>query len=347
MRIGFYTNIRAGDNSIFGSGVARCLQPALGLERYGQQQCFVPDDVSISKDGALGGLYNDGTTVEFDVVVHSCWMAEQAPDLIKNARKLGQRVYADIDDWFWGLSQGQQAFYATHPKTSPHANLNHYRKILQASDGIICSTPFLVDRMRSYNSNVYLARNMIDLENIDWERPKSSERATIGWIGHTNTRAGDLNELAGVLEPFLTKHNLAFHHSGTLLGHRSFKDVTGLSDNVDITTSETTRYRDYPELFQPIDILLVPLATVPFNQAKSYIRQLEASATLTPYVVSSLPEQLEYKGGIKAKRPIDWIRALEFLLDEDNRKIEIAKNKTEVQRYDISQMWSQWSFLYE
>lgn len=335
--IGFYSNIRASDNSLFGAGVARCLQPAIGLSQYGGQDCVIPDDIEVF-DGLLGGRNKDGQEFIFDTIVHSCWMAE-AKDLILTARKKGQKVYADIDDWYWGLRQSQMAFWNTHPKFS-NANLKFFKENLIASDGIICSSKFLATKMSEIHKNVFYCPNMIDDENISWQRKKLGE-LRVGWIGQTHTRANDLEYLNGIIQPFLKKHNLKFHHSGALENTRPAYEILGIEG----TSSPTVEYRDYPILFNPIDILLIPLTDTPFNYAKSYIRQLEASASLTPYIVSALPEQLEYKSGLKAKRPRDWIKYLEMLLDENFRTQLISENLKEVSKHNIKAKWNQWEFL--
>ena len=93
-------------------------RPGLGVHSSGELVCRLDE-----------AHYEHG----FDVVVLQRWMNQDAPEIIRRARSLGQVVVNDVDDWFFGLPTSNDAFNITHPRNNARENVNHYRKVLAAS----------------------------------------------------------------------------------------------------------------------------------------------------------------------------------------------------------------------
>lgn len=278
----------------------------------------------------------------FDVVVIQRWMDVSAPACIARARAHGQRVVYDIDDWWDGIATSNGAFWGTHPKINPGSNRNHLRKALAAVDAVTVSTEFLAERMRRLNPNVAVLRNTIDLR--DWTRSPALDRDQViaGWVGHVGTRSSDLEILKGILGPWLDSVGGSFFHGGANSEEHSAGPRFGL-DKTEVPSSwmPMQPIHLYPRFFRRFNLGLVPLSTIPFNEAKSEVKGLEYSAARLPFIASATPsyEYLsnEIGAGVLARKGKHWLNALERFREPEARREAGEHNRALVeQHYDVS-----------
>jgi len=330
-----------------GSAWYRTHLPAMELQKHGFST-VVGEQVATSPDGLVILDWQTGEEHDdCDVIVMQRIMNDFGVDLVQCARGAGQAVVNDIDDWYWGLHPANNAYYATDPRKNPHSNRAHYKETLVASDVVICSTPFLVDRMAEFGASPALARNAIDLDR--WSPVDPRELSAVGWVGSTSHRSGDLETLKGVLGPFVERNGLTFHHGGFDGGHPHAGALAGL-DYKYCTNTPLCQIELYPGHFQFMDISVVPLNKIDFNQAKSYIKGLESAASGLPFIAQDTDEYkfLKSQGiGRVAKRPADWVRHLNDLLDPEVRVSEGRRNRELASRFDISTNWKVWAEIYE
>jgi spore maturation protein CgeB len=86
---------------------------------------------------------------------------------------------------------------------------------------------------------------------------------------------------------------------------------------------------DYPKIFTPIDIGIVPLSSIPFNNAKSFIKGLEYAGSGVPFISSPSPEYeyLASKGvGRIARSAEEWEYHIGELISPQMRKDEAMLN---------------------
>jgi glycosyltransferase involved in cell wall biosynthesis len=257
-----------------------------------------------------------------DIVILQRLMHEGINEASKFGRSKGQFVINDVDDWYWGLDPSNDAFLASHPSRNSLENTKFYYQGIAAASLLTVSTPYLLTRLDQRLSNpTMLFPNYIDVERFT--PVEHSPVPTIGWAGSTNHRSSDLETLRGVLGPFASKHGVPVHHSGDTDRGRSFAQMVGM-DPDEITTSPRTNAEGYPSLLT-FDVGIVPLRDTPFNYAKSAIKGMEYAAAGIPFVAQDVPsyralyEQWGGRGFFLAKRPKDWIKALQRLLDLDTR----------------------------
>ena len=228
----------------------------------------------------------------------------------------------DVDDWFWGLDPRNSAFHTTHPKNNEQINSHHYRAILAASDLVTCSTPYLAERLRGMlgDTPVMVLRNMIEPER--YGHGPVREQPTIGWVGGTPWRSGDIETLRGVLDPFLKAHpEVRCFHGGHAPDQISFADLAGVAPERVVTGPMMPTFA-VPWLYDQIDIGLVPLTMQPFNFAKSAIKGYEYTASGAAFIAAPTPEYercREFGMGFTAKKPKDWRRYMEEMLDPQCR----------------------------
>ena len=258
-----------------------------------------------------------------DVIILKLWMWHEANDLIKKAQDLGQTIIIDIDDWFHGLPTTNIAFQTTHPDKDATWNRNHMLATYRNVDGLITSTEFLNDFYSKHNKNCYQVHNSLKPQYFIKRYDAAGWKPTIGWVGIMIWRSGDIEELRGWLGPFLDKYDLRFHHAGiNPEDPKEFARIANIDpERLNGTTGASPQ--NYCDLLLPMDIGIVPLNSLPFNEAKSSVKGLEYAMTGIPFVAyaSSEYKKLELEGaGNTAKKPMQWIKNMERLLDPAVRK---------------------------
>lgn len=305
------------------------------------------DEVGIGPDGVSLRTHDGVEHDDCDIIVMQRIMNDYGPEVVECGKASGQLMVNDIDDWFWGIHPDNFARDKVDPKLNPQVNTDHYRKTILASDVVTCSTPALAERLSSWGANAVVVRNAIDLER--YTPTEQALRPIYGWVGSTSHRSRDLETLQGVMGPFLDAHDLNFHHSGWWPG---FPHAAELLD-VDLsrsTTSQVCKIEEYPGQFDPIDVGIVPLNDIFFNECKSAIKGMEYAAAGVPFIAQDIAEYRwaydTHNLGIVAKRPKHWLKSLERLVDLDERKNEIEKNYKAVSNLDISKKWVDWKEAY-
>lgn len=346
MKIGFATNDWShtakdvlGYPIIGGSGYIRVGQYIKPLRDAGY-------DVAIGilahnpETGCFGIHSWDGnTTFDCDVIVMQRYMhMEVLPD-IKKAQSAGQIVLQDVDDWYWGLSAKNQAKKVSDPTINKIENIAWYKNIIQQSDGIIVSTPFLLEKISHWNGNCLMSGNYVTLNKFREHRihTNAGEKYSLGWIGSTAHRSGDLE----LLKPYAMKISefANWHHTGHTPNafHPNFHSEIGVEKSM-VTTHPFVA----PHVLldgMNFDVGVVPLTNIPFNHAKSYIKGLEYAAACIPFVASWSPqyEKLVEEHGIGelAKSPKDYVKKLKKYQDVNYRQEMSDSNRKRVKRFDI------------
>lgn len=366
MKIGFATSdwsqtIRDGRGypAFGGAGWARVGLPARCLAENGGHDVVAGLLVTgfTRGGGAVLGVHDWSGEHHYDcdVIVLQRIMADTLPDEIAMARAAGQTVIQDVDDWFWGVSSKNLAWLANNPNRSPNWNVTHYQRSLTASTLITVSTPFLARKLERLTGRpTVVLRNMIDVDLFDVR--EQAERPTIGWAGAIPWRSGDIEILRGIIGPFLEKHDLRFHHAGHMdfsqivgVGYQDFGTLAKIAPER-MSTSPMVPTDDLRFLYSEFDVGVVPLSDIPFNHAKSSIKGLEMGVSGIPPIASATPEYellAEQGGCVVARRPRDWIRELERMLDLEEREIAAKRARENVlARWAADVRWREWEAVY-
>lgn len=346
--VGFLTTDWAwGTEPLQPNGCAwyRCVLPGVELEKRGWV-CGVGIPAFNDRDG-FGMVTGHGKAVHgWDIIVFKLIMHKDALDNLSRAQDMGQKIVVDVDDFFDGLEPTNRAYEATDPLKYPDNNREIYAEIIRRSFAVITSTQFLFDYYSKIHNNVFLIRNGIDMnryQNINRHR-RQHHKTKIGWVGATPWRSGDLEILSPFMNNYLVSRNVRFHHSGHVGGGNSLPEKMKLDPRL-VTLSNLCPISDYPKLFGPIDIGLVPLNDVPFNHAKSFIKGLEYAAAGIPFIASPAPEyEYLFDMGIGriARDESDWMYHLDELLNKDLRKDEAELNKEKLTAFSMSTMGNSW-----
>jgi hypothetical protein len=330
----------------------RCVLPGTELEKRGWV-CGVGIPGFNQKDG-FGMITGSSKAIHgWDIVVMKLVMHKDVLAGLDRAQEMGQKIVVDVDDFFDGLSPTNRAYEATDPKIHPDNNREIYAEIIRRSFAVICSTQFLFDYYSKIHKNVFLVRNGIDLQrykSLHYANKRRQtarpNRVTIGWVGATPWRSGDLELLSGFMGNYVLANNknVRFHHSGHLPDSPSAASQLGIDEKF-VTTNCLVPIGEYPNLFNGIDIGIVPLTDIPFNDAKSFIKGLEYAASGIPFISSPTAEyKFLFDAGIGriASTQEEWIYHFNELRDLAIRKDEAKINIEKLEDFSIQKRGDDW-----
>ena len=324
-----------GDQILGGSGWIR-----LGQYLKYTKLNYVIGELAWQRSEHIFGVRTwDGTEHwDCDIVIMQRWMHYTLPEYIPMAQANGQIILNDLDDWYWGLNESNLAFFESHPKVNAEENINHYKKTLIKSDGVIVSTQYLADRVSSFipADRIRLLENHVETAKFDPRVHTESEKPIIGWVGSTAHRDRDLAILKGAYKQ--AGSDFAYHHSGHIGWHPHFYDEVGMGDD-DVTILLPVPPHKLGELYV-FDIGVVPLNLTPFNQAKSWIKGLEYAAAGIPFIASPSDEYKRLKStygiGRLAKNQGEWVKHLKALRDPDVRQEEADRSRMALTPLDVT-----------
>lgn len=307
----------------------RCWLPMLEMKAHGWTVGMGIPDWHIGRGFGLKQTA-DTTVAGWDIVVLKLLMRRDTPHQVEQARKTGQIVIVDVDDFYAGLTPDNQAYAVTHPDNDPERNREHYERVIEAADVVTVSTPFLHEWYSERHPDVRLVRNGIDFARYTRVKDRAGWRPTIGWVGGIPWRSGDLETLRAWLPEFVAEHDLRLHHSGHLETRGvPFWEKAGVDAEL-VSTYPMEPILDYPKLFTQFQVGIVPLTDIPFNHAKSTIKGLEYAAAGIPFVAAASPEYVrlaELGIGRIASTPDEWTKHMTDLLDPAVRKREAARQR--------------------
>ena len=340
--------------SFGGTFYNRGAMPAMEMAKHGWD-CVISHNFGPAKDGHIRVLDMNGDWTDPEIFYSQRWMQSGADEVMRKARSTGQIIVADLDDDFWSLGKTNIAYHTTDPVNNPEFNRDHYWKMLGACDAITVSTEAIRRRVQTLGVPTFVIRNAIDMER--WPASDPGTDGMIGWVGGIQWRAHDLHILKPSVPAFLKEHDLPFYHGGDsqVPGVSKFWEQMGIDPyETKCVTAPLTHIAEYPRLWAPLNISLIPLEKVAFNQAKSWLKQLESCAAGIPYIVShGFHEQdlllSEGTAGRVAKneKPQQWYDHMSDLLDPELRRKEGAINRTVAEKHDIKDRWRDWDNAYQ
>ena len=259
-------------------------------------------------------------------------------DVIAEAKRLIIPTYWEVDD----LIIDQQLLAKSRnllalDKEIRNGVLNgagQYRRAMLACEGGIASTESLAHAMRGAGlANVFVVENALDdqtlaIANDVNEQPKKNadNLFRIVYGSGTSTHDVDFEEAApAIIHMLKTYPEVRFRLIGTLNLPTEFADC-----ETQIERYAFCPYVDYFRLLAECDVSITPLEPTMFNDAKSNIKYLEASAVCVPSVCSRAKEfvdVIEHKiNGMLAEKTEDWISAFELLLKNPEMRIRMSES---------------------
>lgn len=221
----------------------------------------------ISKIG-VEGIYKEApiyTTEleEADIVILQRQSNKELIKWIENFRKQGKKVFHDLDDDYFSISYNNPSvrYWST-------TNLMNLKSISQVCNGLIVSTDFLKERVKSFNDNVKVFGNY--LEKVSYAVRPKNDIIRIGWFG-SNSHSTDfsydiLSALQDVKKHF--KHKVRFIFGGW----KPQNSILKINQFCPWVTPDS--YLNFLNSLH-IDIGLIVVQDTKFNHSKSIIKCLE------------------------------------------------------------------------
>ena len=253
------------------------------------------------------------THVHFSRTISRGDDVESQANRLKN---LGIKIILDVDD-YWHYSKNH-LYFKEHINTDVSGKCIASMKL---ADVVVCTTPYLRDKIYEYNKNVFIVENAIDPLQPQFETYKKtpSELVRFGFLG-SSCHTDDIVLLADSFKKLyddrrinnfqiclggfvISPQNKYVHLHFESIFTDKYKCVNIDKDYLRYLKSQTNdKYPDeqkiyrriwhtnefsYAQKYREIDVSLIPLATNEFNSCKSELKMIEAGFMRTPCIVSN------------------------------------------------------------
>lgn len=296
---------------------------------------------------AISGLKTYDELIDgYDAVLVKPLDNEAGAKLVYTCIKKGVKLIVDVDD---NLFEGRES-HEFYNELAPGAEK---RKIVSAfcsfADAMICSTEPLKEYYTKWFKEVhnreipmFVSPNYNDIRDYK-ESWGKTDKIVIGWAG-SKSHYDDLKMVMPALKYILKKNpNVELD----LCGGVEEKHINWLfgKDEDYLTrvylSPATGGYDTYPDLLASKDwhIGIAPLIDDEFNRGKSHIKWMEYAMIKLPCIASKVypyfqdiqgKKVIEHeKTGYLAENKQDWIKYLQLLIDNEEKRREIGENAYE------------------
>jgi O-antigen biosynthesis protein len=287
----------------------RCFLPALALGAdYTAGTGEPPDLVLFTGFGERIPTVED--FFDYDVVVLQQPRGTGWLKLIRDLQAAGVRVLYEIDDYIQSARKIKSHELADVFDAELVARME---LAMRAADGVICSTPYLARRYRSFNARTWTCRNGIDLRRYDLPRPPR-QGVTIGWAGGVGHKASLARWEPAVRAVMRARPQTRF----VSVGHPFAAELREEFGPERAVALPPAKIEVYPASMTLFDIAIAPSAENNLFRGKSDLRWLESSALKLPLVAHPdvYPEVADGVTGLLARTPAEAEAALLRLVDD-------------------------------
>ena len=239
------------------------------------------------------------------MIIFSRWLGAKHYDVLKKIADSGTPYVVDIDD-YWVLPKYNPAYwnYRKGIKQGVKDAINY-------ADAVITTTPALAKEIRQINENVTVVSNCLDLTHKQWEgKPlPRTDKVKVGWVGGV-THEEDLKLIAEEIKGM----DIEFYICGYTPGEIWNRIAKSMPDAKIV---EGTTVFEYGEVYKHFDIVVAPLQNTKFNNCKSELKILEASAYKKPIICSAVLPYLYHTAndGVLFLPRNQWRSGIQKLID--------------------------------
>lgn len=267
-----------------------------------------------------------------------CPYTDLIGEFIEKAKKYNKTVLFDIDDLMIDTKYTNTIPYVQTMTVSDKKlyddGVNAIRKLLSMCDGAVTTTEVLAGELKKYVNDVVINRNvasehMVKLSEEAWRRyfDKKEGCVKIGYFSGSITHNPDFAIVLPALVQLMKKYPQV---ELLLVGELDIPEELKVYKER-IVVSKMINWKELPDTISKIDINIAPLEDTIFNCAKSEIKWIEASLVKVPTVAScvgAFERMIENgKTGILCENTLeDWYEKLEFLVQNQNLRLELAEN---------------------
>lgn len=212
---------------------------------------------------------------------------------IKELQARGIVVLYEVDDYLHGIRKKRD-----HDFKDKFGKdyLKQAEMCMRVCDGMIVSTDYIARRYATFNRNIFVCPNGLDVARYDLTIPQrgmiGDKRAVdVGWAGATGHSLHVAPWLRALSRIMRDEAHVNFISIGQPLASQ-FKQVFGYHRAI---STPFTLIEQYPSAMTMFDIALAPAGQDSFSRGKSDLRWLEASALGIPVIADPvLYPQIEH-----------------------------------------------------
>lgn len=227
-------------------------------------------------------------------------------------------ILYSIDD-FWEFSPNHPYF---NNKIVNNYIVNRVKQHLLNADAVIVTTERLAIQVMKYADNVAILPNFLDPKDYNLNKIKSN-KLRVGIIGSIS-HVPDWQMLKGAIGRFAKNKKIAENVEFVICGYvendphwEKVKNLFTVKKNLTVKIYNSLPATEYMQLYNHLDVCLMPLEYTEFNACKSALKLQECAISRTLPVGSALYSSKELKGIIVAETPLQYEQTIEKLLDRD------------------------------
>ena len=301
---------------------------------------FEPAVLALSEAGApalLGSRLGQDTLDGYQVFIfsrpHASFSLLRAVEACAAA---GKTIIVDVDEDFHHMPRGHADYWRLGPGNPPA--LPALDAALARANLVTTSSAVLAERYRSLASQVVEILPCREDSPLWQQAPLAHAGLHVGLLA-AHTHPGDIAAIRSVLPRFLTQFpDATLVLAGSPGLYQAFSNIPE-NRRLFLPPGHS---EDYPFLLAHFDLLLVPLAHHPFNEARSDLPLVEAGLRGIPWIASPNPAFRTWKeGGVLAASAAEWRQALETLAADAERRSALgqAGRRAAVERSRSAAAW--------
>lgn len=262
--------------------------------------------------------------LDADVAVFQRIVDESRLEHIAALQARGVAVVVDVDDDLTNLPKGHPYRLHSSPYWASGADRTVLARACRMADLVTVTTPALA-AIYGAHGRVAILPNCVPGWYLDTTADRwAPGEITVGWTGSTVTHVRDLEVVGDGVARALADTGARFVALGT--GVDVARQLALDPDRVE-TTGGWVDIARYPAEYARFDVAIVPLQPNPFNEAKSWLKGIEAAAVGVPFVASPTGPYRELRGegaGVLAATPDEWHAALVRLITDAQHRAKVA-----------------------
>jgi len=246
-----------------------------------------------------------------------------------------------IKKWVW--KTGEHNFH-------PEKNRERVISLLQGmreADMVTTTTEKLASYARQYNPNVFVLPNVVNPDAWWPLNNAPNKQLRVGWSGGVS-HYEDWYSIREPLNALMRKHRFKLIMAGSHFEGLIDPDNRDLIEVYPWVPFDAHSYR---MMSLQLDISIIPLAKLPFNDYKSEIKLVEMSAMGIPSVTANVGPYADTKDKLRTLRydtPEQFYSSMELLLTDPARRHEMGleARKDAMRHYDGKKKASLWTDTY-
>lgn len=230
----------------------------------------------------------------------------------------GLKILYSLDD-FWEFSLNHPYF---NNQSINEYTANRVKQHLLNADAVMVTTERLAIQAMKYNDNVAIIPNFLDSKDYNLVKPES-DKLRVGIIGSIS-HVPDWQMLKGAINRFAKNKKIAENVEFVMCGYslndpnwERVKHLFAVKKNLTLKIYNGLPATEYMQLYNNLDVCLMPLEYTEFNLCKSALKLMECAISKTLPVGSALYSTKELKGIVVAEEPLQYEQTIEKLLDKE------------------------------